>query len=287
LKLTSTPTFIVLAVTLAASQGRDEAPPVPEVRVTDLTGTPHSLLASPGRAQVVLFWQPDHARARSALCEVSRLTVANQDTPLVAVVPGVYGRAEIEQAAAACTVKPGVLFLDAGREAFSALRVVALPTALVIDSENRIRLRVASFGSEALNQLQEALDAMQGRKPLQKAAIPSEPPGAVSRLEMARRLLKLGMVEKAEDILTALTKEHPGFRPAWVTLGYQRIAEENLAEAGICFETALNLNPGAVDVAPGLAWIWTKRGDRQQAARWVRAADRRDPYYSLIERLVQ
>ena len=287
MKLTSSLTSVALAVILTASQGRAQAPTVPEVRVADLAGTPHTLLASPGRAQLVLFWQPDHPRARSALCEVSRLTAAYQDTPLVAVVPGVYGRAEIEQAAAACTVKQGVLFVDAGREAFSALRVVALPTAMVIDAENRVRLRVATFGSEALTQLQEALDAMQGRKPLQKAEMPSEPPGAVSRLEMARRLLKLGMVEKAESILTALTKEHPGFRPAWVTLGYKRIAEENLAEAGICFDTALNLSPGAVDVAPGLAWIWSKRGDPQQAARWARAADRRDPYYTLIEKLVQ
>ena len=272
------------AVILVVGQGRAQAP-VPEVQVADLAGTPRSLLASPGRGQVVLFWQPDHARARSALCEVSRLTNAYEATPLAAVVPGVYGRAEIEQAAAACTVKPNILFVDVGREAFSALRVVALPTALVIDSEKRLQLRLAGFGSEALSQLQEALDAMDGRKPLQKAVTPSEPSSAVGRLEMARRLLKLRMVEKAVDILTALTKEYPGFRPAWVTLGYQRIAEENLEGAGMCLDKALSLDPGAIDVAPGLAWIWSKRGDRQQAARWVRAADRRDPHYSIVERL--
>jgi hypothetical protein len=275
---------LALAAILLPGLATAQEPPLASLQVADLGGAPHPLLPSPSRALVLLFWQPDHARARSALCEVSRLAVA-EDTPVVTVVPGTYPRTEIEAASAACAVKPAALFVDPGRQAFSALRVVALPTVLVVDSDNTIRLRLASFGSEALGQLQQVLETIRGRNMPRRVAAPSEPPGAVSRLEMARRLFKLGMPAKAEEILSALTREHPAFRPAWVTLGYQRIFENNLAEAGKCFDAALNLDPGAIDVAPGLAWIWSKRGDRQQAARWARAADRRDPHYSIIERL--
>lgn len=280
------PESIPLLLILIASQGRPQTAPLPQMRVADLSGTPRNLLATSVQGQIVMFWQPDRARARVALCEVASLTAARATTPLAAVVPGVYSRDEIERAVAGCANKPAVL-LDAGREAFSAYHVVALPTVLVIDSEYRVRLRLASFGSEALRRLREALDSTHGHESSPTSVPAAEPPGAVGRLEMARRLLKLRMADKAEEILTSLTKEYPGFRPAWVTLGYKRISEEKPEQAKVCFDKALELDAKGMDVAPGLAWISALGGDRKEAARWVSAADQRDPNYPLVERIKQ
>lgn len=278
------PESIPLLLILMANQGRPQTAPLPQVRVADLSGTSRNLLATSAQAQIVMFWQPDHARARVALCEVASLTAARDTTRLAAVVPGVYSRDEIERAVAGCAEKPAVL-VDAGREAFAAYHVVALPTVLVIDSEYRVRLRLASFGSEALGRLRDSLDAIHGHK-VTPAILPAQAPaGAVGRLEMARRLLKLGMANKAEEVLISLTKEYPGFRPAWVTLGYKRISEGKPEQAKVFFDKALELDAKGMDVAPGLAWISALGGDREQAARWVSAADQRDPNYPLVERI--
>lgn len=278
------PESIPLLLILLVNQGQPQTAPVPQTRVADLSGTPRNLLDQSAQAQIVMFWQPDHARARVALCEVATLVAARNPTPFAAVVPGVYSREEIERAVAGCANRPVVL-VDAVREAFSACRVVALPTVLLIDSEFRVRLRLASFGSEALAHLRDSLDAIQGRR-AGPAILPAQgPAGAAGRLEMARRLLKLGMADKAEEVLISLTKEHPGFRPAWVTLGYKRISEEEPEQARVFFDKALELDAKGMDVAPGLAWISALDGDLAQAARWVSAADPRDPNYALVERI--
>lgn len=273
--------YFSILLCMMAHLGFTQNPLAPQVRVSDLSGTPHDLLAPAAKGQVVIFWQPDHPRARVALCEVAKMAAAQKNTPLVAVVSGVYARDEIEQATANCALKPAVL-LDAKREAFSAYHVIALPTVLVLDSEKRVLLRLAGFGSDASSQLQESLDAIHGRKPIHAEVPLPEPHGAVGRLEMARRLLKLGMANKAEEILMSLTKELPGYRPAWVTLGYKRVADGQPDQAKDCFDKALTIDGKQMDVAPGLAWVYWQKGDRERTAQWVSAADPKDPNFRVV-----
>jgi tetratricopeptide (TPR) repeat protein len=280
------PASLVFALTpvLLAARGLAENQPVPPLNAPDLGGIARTLADYPGTATLILFWNPSNQRSRAALCAVSELAAGYQPAGLVTVVSGPAGGDEIGQALEACKIRPAVL-LDAGRKVFGDYQIIALPTLLVTaEDDHKLKHKFAGFGREAIGDAQTAMDALYGR---QRAAVaaPEGSPEAIRRYGMAQKLLKAGMKTQAEGLLEALTKSHPEFRPAWVAVGYRRIAADRADDAGQCFEKALAMDQGATDVAAGMAWLAWKKGNRDQAKTWLGRVPADDPNRNLLEEI--
>lgn len=269
---------LVLAITGAPALTEDG--PVPAVRAPDLEGKIRTLADFPGRVTLLLFWQPDIERSRQALCSIAELAAAYEPGALATVVPGPHEQTEIKQALGACRRQPAVL-LDPDRKISAAFQVIAQPTVILVGPDGRLQYKVAGFSSEGVGAVQVRLDEIYGRRKT-PAAAPVGTAQEVRRYGLAQQLLRVGMTAQAESILQSLTAEHPDFRPAWVALGYRKIAAGEADEAKACFEKALALDPQPTDVAAGLAWVWWKKGDAAQSAKWAAAVDRKDPNYGLI-----
>lgn len=249
--------------------------PVPDLAAQDLLSAQRTLADFPGRATLILFWQPDKERGRQAVCSVADLLRSYEPGALVTVVSGAHPKQGIEQALDACRYKPAVL-LDPDRTAFRDFQVVAFPTLFIIGRGRRLIYRIAGFGTEGMGDIQAKLDAIYERSRPHAEAL-KEPPELIRRFGLARQLLRVGMVSQGEAILEELVKSHPDFRPAWVCLGYRRIAAGRADDALACFDKSQQLDPERRDVAPGLVWIWERKGNRAESEKWARAVNRGDP----------
>ena len=274
---------LAAAPALLASRGLALNQPVPELRAADLAGVAHSLKEYGGKATLILFWHPANARAAAAVCGVAALAANYEQAGLATVVSGPAERNSIEAAVAPCERKPAVL-VDPGRKAFADYQIVALPTLLVVAPDRTLKFKAAGFGREGMGQAQTALDELYGR-PKAAAAAGTAAPEAVRRFAMAQKFLKLGLKAQGVKALEEVTATHPEFRPAWVALGYQRLAGERAEEAGQCFAKAMALDSGASDIAAGMAWLAWKQGRSGEVKAWLDRVPLDDPNRSILEKV--
>jgi predicted Zn-dependent protease len=153
---------------------------------------------------------------------------------------------------------------------------------MVLSPDRKLEYKEAGFSHEGIGNLTEALDGIYGRKQLQ-VSIPEGPPEAIRRFGLAMQFMKKGLSERAEVLLTQLVQDHPGYRPAWVSLGYCRIELGKVDESRESFEQAHNLDAGNPDVAAGLAWISWKEGCLEKAAEWASLVGDDDPNSRLVD----
>ena len=273
---------LALGLLLCEAHGLAQDEPAPEFAAVDIEGAKHTLADYAGRVTLLLFWHPENARSRAAVCAVSKLAGVRESAPVVTIVSGAADPAVVKKAAADCEPHPAVL-LDPERIIFGDYRVIALPTLLLIDSGHRLKFKIAGFAAEGLGEVENRLDEIYhtARRPAKEP--PLGPPEAVRRLGLAQQLLKVGMPQQAEKVLRTLVESHPKFGPAWSSLGYLHIAAGRVEEAFLCLEKAREA--GAADVAAGLAWVWWKKGDAAQAAHWMEQAGPQDPHADLFREI--
>jgi tetratricopeptide (TPR) repeat protein len=177
--------------------------------------------------------------------------------------------------------KPIPVLLDRDRAAFAAYQIIALPTLIVLGPDRTVKYKEAGFSHEGISSLTAKLDEIYGHRQA-SASMPEGSPEAIRRYGLAMQFLKKGLSERAEELLTQLVKDHPEYRPAWVSLGYCRIASGKVEESRECLEKAYALNKNNTDVAAGLAWVWWKKGDSAQSEKWTAMVGGDDPNRSLI-----
>ena len=173
------------------------------------------------------------------------------------------------------------MLLDLDRSIFAAYQIVAFPTVMVLGKDRMLKYKEAGFSHEGISALTAQLDEMYSRKRV-ATSLPEGSPEAIRRHEMALKLLKIGLYSQAGELLRQLVKDHPEYRPAWVSLGYCEIAAGNIEQAKECLDKAFTLDQSNPDVAAGLAWVWSKKGDDAQAAKWAAMVDEKDPNFGLV-----
>ena len=273
--------LIFLFSAVPGSLGIPPGQTVPDFKAADLQGNIRTLDEFIGKATVVLFWRPEAERARNAVCEVDvAISSAYEGTHLVTIVSGEHDQAEIESVLRHCG-RPVPVLLDLDRTIFAAYQVIALPTLMVLSPERELEYKEAGFSHEGIAYLTAQLDEIYGRKH-STVALPEGSPEAIRRYGLAKQFLRKGLSERAEDLLIQLVEEHPEYRPAWVSLGYCRIALGKVEESRECLEKAYRLDQKNTDVAAGLAWIWWDKGDRAESAKWAEIVDNNDPNSDLI-----
>jgi len=275
---------LVLGITLAGASavfGIQLDQSAPDFKIPDLQGNIRALDDFSGKVTVVLFWRPEAERARDAVCEVSEALRSDYgDARLVTIVSGEHKRADIEAVLKHCGKSVPVL-LDTDRKSFASYQIIAFPTLMILSSDHVVKYKEAGFSHEGISSLTAKLDEIYGRKQ-PKPAVLKDSPEAIRRYGLAMQFLKKGLNERAEQLLTQLVQDHPEYRPSWVSLGYQQIAEGKVEESQRCLEKAHSLDPNNPDVAAGLAWVCWKQGDRAQSAEWTAMVDGDDPNRSLI-----
>ena len=283
-RLRSFPAWLAFALVpvLLAARGLALNQPVPELTAPDPDGTLHTLADYAGKATLILFWNPANARAKSALCEVASLAAGYQPMGMVTVVSGPSGRDEISAALSECKQRPAVL-LDPGRRVFSDYQIIALPTLFIMTEDRILKFKAAGFGHEGIGQAQEILDTIFGRRAAEQAIAPTASPEALRKFAMAQSFIKFGLNAQAVSALESVTTKHPEFRPAWVALGYQRIAAGRVDDAGQCLRKAQALDRNATDVAAGMAWLAWKSGNPDEARNWSQRVSPGDPNRLLLE----
>ncbi len=274
----------VLGITLAgvpAALGIQVEQSAPDFKIPDLQGNIRTLDDFSGKVTVLLFWRPEAARARDAVCKVSEALGSDYEgSRLVTIVSGEHKRADIEAVLEHCGKSVPVL-LDPDRKAFAAYQIIALPTLMILSSGRTVKYKEAGFSHEGISSLTVKLDEIYGRKQSERVVLEGAPE-AIRRYGLAMQFLKKGLNERAEQLLTQLVQDHPEYRPSWVSLGYQRIAEGKVEESRKCLEKAYSLDHNNPDVAAGLAWVWWKKGDRAQSAKWTAMVSGDDPNRGLI-----
>lgn len=254
---------------------------VPDFHATDLQGKGRSLDDFSARATVMLFWRPEAERARNAVCALAEeIKRGYSEAQLVTIVSGAHENSEIVSVVDHCRT-PVTVLLDRDRSLFDSFEIIALPTVMVLGADRKLRYKAAGFSHEGIAEVAACLDQMFGRtRP--ETTVPEGSPEAIRRYGLALRLLKLGLKAQATDLLEQLVKDHPEYRPGWVSLGYCEIAAGEVDKSRECLEKAFNLDPKNTDVAAGLAWVCWKRGDSSEAARWASMVSDKDPNAGLI-----
>jgi tetratricopeptide (TPR) repeat protein len=253
----------------------------PDFKAADLQGNIRTLDEFSGKATVLLFWRPEAERARNAVCEVDQaINSMYEGTRLITIVSGEHDQAQIESVLELCG-RPVPVLLDRDRLIFSAYQIIALPTLMILSPERELKYKEAGFSHEGISNLTTQLDEIYGRKQ-STIALPEGSPEAIRRYGLAMQFLRKGLSERAEDLLGQLVQAHPEYRPAWVSLGYCRIASGKVEESRECLEKAYGLDQKNPDVASGLAWIWWKKGNRTESAKWAAIVDDNDPNRNLI-----
>jgi len=266
---------------VAAVLGIDIDQTVPDFKAADLQGNVHTLDEYSAKATIVLFWRPEAELARNAVCEVDDAIGASYEgTRLVTIVSGEHDLSEIQSVLDHCRRQVSVL-LDPDRRIFADYNIIALPTLMVLSPERKLEYKEAGFSHEGIANLTAELDIIYGRKQ-PEVSIPEGPPEAIRRFGLAMQFFKKGLNERAEVLLMQLIEDHPGYRPAWVSLGYCRIELGKVEESRECFEEAYSLDTKNPDVAAGLAWICWQKGCLEEAAKWASLVGDDDPNSGLV-----
>ena len=256
--------------------------PVPELRARDLKGNARTLADFPGRITVLVFWNPAMDRSRKAACRLAAISDRFEPGAFASVVSGPHEAKEFDAAFTECR-RNFVVLLDPDWSAFGAYQITALPTAMFIAPDRRLKHKLAGFSIEGDDQIQSWLDEAYGRITT-PAPAPPGPPDLIRRHGLAVQFLKTKMERQADSILEELTRLHPEFRPAWVTLAYRRIDQEQVEAAWTCFQKAVALGADN-DVAPGLAWTLQKKGETVEAVKWAKRTDPNDPHAGLLKQV--
>jgi peroxiredoxin len=273
--------FLALALAGAAGSGFQTNRAAQDFKIPDLQGNPKRLDDFSGKATILLFWRPEAERARDAVCTVSKALSSGYDgTRLVTIVSGEHAKADIESVLEHCGGQIPVL-LDRDRAAFAAYQVIALPTLIILSPDHSIKYKEAGFSHEGISALTAKLDELYG-KGHPTMSVPEGSPEAIRRYGLAMQFLKKGLNERAEELLLQLVKDHPEYRPAWVGLGYSRIAQGKIEQSRESLEKAHDLDRNNSDVAAGLAWVWWKKGDSAQSAKWAALVTGNDPNSGLL-----
>ena len=264
-----------LAPVLLATRGLALNQPVPDLKAPDLEGVVHTWPLS-GKATVILFWDPSHARARSAVCQVSSVT-ANYDSWVWLVVSGPSAVTRLPR----CRNKQRpVCWTPTGPP--SPTTRSSLPTSL-----SRRGAPSETRPPDLAGRIRPRRGSRQYLRPQKtgKVAVSEAAPEALREFAMAQKFNKLGLSAQAASTLESVTAKHPEFRPAWVALGYLRIAAGRVDDAGQCLGKALALDKDATDVAAGMAWLAWKQGRPGEAKNWSDRVAPDDPNRRLLEEL--
>lgn len=228
---------------------------VSNVSLRTVAGGKESLLSPRARANVLVFFRPNHERSMDALRQVAacQRDLAGKPVSWVGVVSSIEIAADVEAAVASSGVRMPVL-LDEGDAVYDALGVRLHPMVAIIDAKSRIvtmeayrqvdycdilktQIRVA-LGEGTQAQVDAALNPatteLPGSDPMKKA---------MRDVNMARRLLEIGEYEEAVKFAHRALEVAP-VPEAFGVLGAAYARQGKCAEAQRAAGQALKLKPG-------------------------------------------
>ncbi len=238
--------------------------PVPNVELRTLAGGREKLLSPKVKANVFVFFRPNHERSLDALKQMAacQKELAGKPIHWVAVVSSSETPADVQAAVAESGIRMPVLF-DENDALYDQLGVRLHPMVGIADAKFQIVAMEAYRQIEYCDIIRTQLKVLLGeatQAQLDKTLNPeaSELPGAdlmkkaMRDVNMARKLIEIG--EYAEAVKFA----QKGLMVAPVPEGFTQLGRAYAAlgkcpDATRAFDQALKLNPGDAAAASGKA----------------------------------
>jgi tetratricopeptide repeat protein len=260
-----------LLTTNANANDPKRGDPAPKLALTTIDNRPIATDAPQGSIHVFLFGRTDQKLTDSA-CE--QIDIALESPPLqdllINWVVVLSKSSNPEQANASMkSIKHHLAIVhDSTREVFGAYSIIALPTVVIVDSQNRFvhfmpglspRFTDIFTGSVLLAAGQ--IDAAQFEQILHPDA--TEKPEARIRAErivkLARHASKRGLYDMALSQYRKAQEIDPTYLLPRLAAGYLLLKAGELDAAEKTFQALLESDPESADAALGLATVYTAR----------------------------
>ncbi|MDI3270755.1 MAG: tetratricopeptide repeat protein [Bacillota bacterium] len=109
---------------------------------------------------------------------------------------------------------------------------------------------------------------------LLQSMLEKEPRDAWALNKTAVVWILTGRIQAAQTLLEDLLAQNPDYAPAWVNRGNLAFERDNLEEAQLCYEKALELDPHSSAAHNNLAAIHKRKGDIQAMVRHLKESNR-------------
>lgn len=253
-----------LVLPLGAHAHAEVGTPVANVELRTLAGGRERILAAKARANVLVFFRPNHERSLEALKQMVKCEkdLAGKPVHWAAVVSSTEPAADVQATVAQAGIAFPVL-VDEGDALYEKLGVRLHPVVVVVDAKSRIAAfemyRQIDYCDVVKGRIREALgeiDEAQMAKILEpdRSGLPGDdlPKKALRDVHMGRKLLDLGLADKAIAKARRAIEIAP-VPAAWTLLGDAWAKKGDCAEAGKAYDAALKLDPKDAQAAAGKA----------------------------------
>ncbi len=277
------------AVAVTDLERGDEAPAISAISVD---GHQVDTLALKDTVLIVLFGETEQARTESAYRDISATledSLIPPDRIVWLFVLSKHSRPqEVPAVAEGSTVIP-ILIHDVGRTVFGEFKVMALPSAVIIDPANKVVHAMAGENPRLGDIVRDAVLLGLGRisaERFQQTLTPAnseQESGNIVRAErltrLAEQLSRRGMTEAAEAKYLEALEELEECVAAQLGLGLLYLRTDSLSEAEIHLEAVLEIEPESERAILGLASVCLQRGDKElpRAEELVSLVIERDP----------
>lgn len=295
--LLSGPLILALAVLTGPCAGAAEAAvpppgsPAPAIGLKNQQGEPVSTLDLRPRPLALVFGELTNPATRLACADVidilkdPRFEVGSI-VPILLIAQGSLPAPPAGQADEAAL--PDLILLDPGREAFSAFRVLVVPSIVVIDGAGMVVHALPAYQRRSRDILTEALLVAAGKKTMEEfsRSLPPAAPGPAHEVLRADRLTHLAgelvrheLYDMAEARYAEALVLAPGHAGATLGLGELMLKRGRPDEAESLFRSVLASQPGSLEASLGMAGVQLARGGDELAAAeaTLRSVLDRDP----------
>jgi len=211
--------MVVLAATMICQEGESpqrsfisEGSRLPDFDLKTLEGAPFSSKSLAGKMGILVFLRPDQSYSSRVLRD---LGLMEEQLPGISWSKIVVFSGDVSEKAVRKMVKAegftGTLLLDPDRVAYAKFDVVAVPSAAIFDKELRVIYSRPGFGIDFVSQVVKHVIKSTGRSLSIKDHSPA-------RIELGRRLIAKGHLDKAEAVLREALAEKSSLQ-AYLLLG--------------------------------------------------------------------
>lgn len=231
-----------------------------------------------GRVGVIAFLRADQGASAQLMAELGRLDreLGNASWEKIAVFAGEVRPETVRKAAQEARFNARLL-LDPERQAYGRFGAVAVPSVAVFDADSRVVYSHPGYGVGLYTHLSERVRGLLGlpSRSREDAGARRAAPPAVG---LARRLVELGDLKKAEDLLRKSIEKSPSL-DALLLLGEVLLQSGRAEEALEWFQKAAGLPDAGVDlrVEVGIARAHAALGRVEDAEKRLHEVLTRSP----------
>ena len=278
-------TLALLAACILNCPALADAQPVPgdtapTLTFTTINGEAISTDSLRGSIQVLLFGKTDQQLTTSACEEIAHAlsdpTLDGIDLKWLYILSKSSDPAQAESCAKGTKRQP-VFIYDSNRQAFGAYSIIALPTVIIIDDQNRfvhfmpgLSPRFSDIFCAAVLHADGRID----RPGFEQVLKPETNKKSQSRvraeriIQLARHASKRGLDDMALKQYLRAYEVDPTYTVAALAAGYLYLKQNKLDQAEQTFHAILKLDQTSPDANLGLASVYTaRRGDFLQKAQ--------------------